>query len=173
MWTEDKASFHGQYYDIEGAINEPKGVQQPHIPLWIGGGGEKVTLKLAARWGNATNFGNGNLEIVRQKMAVLRRHCEDLGRDFDSLTRSTGMNIFLLEKGEDPEKATERARGTASFDDFARGNFVGTAEQIAERIEKLANAGINYIITYFPRVAYDQAMLHRFAKEVMPQFQTG
>ena len=57
MWTEEKPEFHGKYYTIDGPINQPKGVQQPHIPLWIGGSGEQVTLKLVARFGDASNFG--------------------------------------------------------------------------------------------------------------------
>src|SRR5215475_3164032 len=53
MWTEPFATFEGRYYQVRGAINQPKGVQQPHIPLWIGGGGEQVTLKLLAQYGDA------------------------------------------------------------------------------------------------------------------------
>jgi alkanesulfonate monooxygenase SsuD/methylene tetrahydromethanopterin reductase-like flavin-dependent oxidoreductase (luciferase family) len=51
LWTEDKPVFHGKYYTIDGPINEPKGVQKPHPPIWIGGGGETVTLKLVAKFG--------------------------------------------------------------------------------------------------------------------------
>src|SRR4051812_28925964 len=60
MWTEPYATFEGQFYQVRGAINEPKGVQKPHIPIWIGGGGEKVTLKLVAKYGDACNFGGPN-----------------------------------------------------------------------------------------------------------------
>jgi F420-dependent oxidoreductase-like protein len=171
MWTEPQATFRGRFHTVEGAINEPKGVQQPHIPLWIGGGGEQVTLKLVARWGAASNFGNGNLETVDHKLDVLRRHCQDLGRDFDTLTRSTNMTIFLLDEGEDPERATARARGARSYEEFARDAFVGTVDQIAQHVERLEAAGITYVITYFPRVAYDQTILQRFAAEIAPRFQ--
>ncbi len=172
MWTEEKASFQGKVYTIDGAINEPKGVQRPHIPLWLGGGGEKVTLKLVAQWGNASNFGGGNLDVVRQKIGVLRTHCENLGRDFDSLVRSTNMNIVVLEPGEDAEQVTKPMRGERPYEEFARDNFIGTPDQLADHIEQLIAEGINYIITYFPRVAYDHTMLHRFAEEVMPRFST-
>src|SRR4051812_181540 len=57
MWTEDYPEFHGKYYQIDRPINEPKGVQQPHIPLWIGGSGPKVTLRLVARFADACNLG--------------------------------------------------------------------------------------------------------------------
>ncbi len=170
MWTEEKASFKGKYHTVDGAINEPKGVQKPHIPLWLGGGGEQVTLKLVAQWADASNFGGGDPAQVRQKMAVLKKHCTEAGRDFNSLTRSTGLGVFLINPGEDPAQATQKARGKASFEDFARGTLVGTADQITARIEALAKEEINYIIVSLPRVAYDHTQLHRFAEQVMPRF---
>ena len=169
MWTEEQASFEGQYYAIDGAINEPKGVQKPHIPLWIGGGGEKVTLKLVAQWGNASNFG-GDLEMVEHKLAVLKQHCDNLGRDYDSLVRSSNLNIFLLQAGEDPEQATAAARGERTYEEFAKATMVVTVDQLTAHIEQLVDLGINYVITYFPRVAYDHGHLQRFAQEIMPRF---
>ncbi len=170
MWTEEKPTFQGKYYTIDGAINEPKGVQTPHIPLWLGGGGEKVTLKLVAQWGNGCNVGGGNLDTVKQKLDVLRGHCQALGRNFDDITHSTNMNIFLLNPGDNPEQATTQVRGQTSYEDFANGCFVGTPAQITEHIQKLGDLGVDYLITYFHRVAYDQTMLRRFASEVIPAF---
>jgi F420-dependent oxidoreductase-like protein len=171
MWTEEKASFHGKYYTIDGAINEPKGVQKPHVPLWIGGGGEQVTLKLVAQWGQACNVGGGRVDLVKQKLDILRGHCEALGRDYATVTRSTNMNIFLLEDGADPEEATAQVRGAKSLEEYRNDAFVMTAAQVRAHIEKLAAVGVDYIITYFPRVAYDHTMLQRFAAEVAPHFQ--
>lgn len=170
MWTDEKASFKGQYYTIDGAINEPKGVQQPHMPLWLGGGGEKVTLKLVAQFAQGCNVGGGDPALIRQKLAVLREHCDALGRDFNSIVRSTGMNVFIVDQGEDVEKATAQARGKASLDEFKKGVVVGTVEQISERIQQVVDAGADYIIMSFPRVAYDHTLLQRFAAEVMPKF---
>ncbi len=170
LWTDEKASFQGEYYTLDGAINEPKGVQQPHIPLWLGGGGEQVTLKLVAKWGDACNVGGGNVDMVRQKLGVLRDHCDKLGRDYNTVTKSTNMNLFLLEDGDDPEKATEKCRGNTPYADFSKGTFVMTKAQVTERIEQLIDAGATYIITYFPRVAYDHSHLECFAAEIMPQF---
>ena len=93
-----------------------------------------------------------------------------MGRDYETITRSTNLNTFILEDGADPEKATAKARGKTGFEDYSRGTFVATAGQLVERIEKLIEAGANYINTYFPRIAYDHSMLTRFAEEVMPRF---
>ena len=84
MWEQEEATFEGKYYQIHGAINQPKGVQKPHIPILIGGGGEKVTLKLVAQYGDACNVG-GDLQMVEHKLAVLKQHCETLGRDFSEI----------------------------------------------------------------------------------------
>ena len=72
LWQEPRASFKGQYYRLKDAINEPKGVQQPHVPLWIGGGGEQVTLKLVAEYGDACNITDStDPEFYRHKFEVL------------------------------------------------------------------------------------------------------
>jgi F420-dependent oxidoreductase-like protein len=169
MWTEEYPVFQGKYYSIDKPINEPKGVQKPHIPLWIGGGGEQVTLKLVAKWGDACNVG-GDPDTLRHKFAVLRGHCDQLGRNYDEIVRSTGISVFLLDAGDDPARATAQARGQTSYEEFARNVIIGTPDQVAARIEPLVAAGANYFITSFPRIAYDQTMLRRFAEEVMPRF---
>jgi F420-dependent oxidoreductase-like protein len=170
MWTEEKASFQGEYYTLDGAINEPKGVQKPHIPLWLGGGGETVTLKLVAQWGSASNFGVGKLDACEQKLGVLRQHCADVGRDFDSLVRSTNMNLVLIAPGADPVQASAPYRGAASFEDFTKNTFVMTPIEAVDHVQKLGDLGINYVITYFPRVAMDHGMMQDFAENVIPAF---
>ncbi|HEY0068334.1 MAG TPA: LLM class F420-dependent oxidoreductase, partial [Chloroflexia bacterium] len=71
MWKEPYATFEGKYYQVQGAINEPKGVQQPHIPIWVGGSGEKVTLKLVAKYGDACNITSLAPEGYRHKFDIL------------------------------------------------------------------------------------------------------
>ncbi len=172
MWTEDYPKFQGKYYTIDGAINEPKGVQKPHIPLWIGGGGEKVTLKLVAKWGDACNV-TSDVEQLSHKLEVLKGHCNTVGRDYDEIIKSTSLSIHLIENEGQEEQETAQARGDKSYEEYAKGNIVGTPEQVVERIVPLINAGANYFILSFPRIAYDQSHLQRFAKEVMPQFETS
>src|SRR6266487_3197162 len=99
MWTQQEATFEGTYYQVRGAINQPKGVQKPHIPILIGGGGEKVTLKLVAQYGDACNV-LGDLETIRHKLAVLKTHCESVGRDYESIYRTTGSFCSIAESDE-------------------------------------------------------------------------
>lgn len=170
MWTEEKPVYNGKFYTIDGPINEPKGIQKPHIPLWLGGGGEKVTLKLVAKYGQACNVGGGNPDTVRQKLAVLKEHCDALGRDYTSIAKSTNLNVFMINPGDDPEHATAKARGKASLEEFRKATFVGTAEQVRERVGQLVDAGADYIITYLPRVAYERERVAQFADEVVTHF---
>ena len=170
MWTEDDVVFDGEFYQIDRPINEPKGVQSPHPSFWIGGSGEKVTLRLVARWADACNVIARDPETLRHKFDVLRGHCDDLGRDYEEITRSNSVNVYLLEEGEDPEEATSLARGTRSYDEYSKEFMVGTADEISERLQPKVDAGVNYFIVYLPRVAYEPAMVERFAKEVIPNF---
>ncbi len=152
-------------------INEPKGARKPHPSFWIGGGGEKVTLKLVAKYGDAGQHRRRRPRgCSSSKAAVLKAHCDKLGRDYDSIIKSTSLNVFPIEAGADPEKATAKARGRQSFEQFADANVVGTADEIAAKVEALVEAGSDYLITYIPGVAYDHEPLHRFASEVIPRF---
>ena len=170
MWTEDKPVFKGKYYTIDGPINEPKGARKPHPEFWLGGGGEKVTLKLVAKWADGCNIGGGNPDVIRQKLDVLRGHCETLGRDINEITISTGMDVHLLADGEDPDKAADWTGGMMSSEQYQRQFKVGNADQITAKIQDAVDAGANYIIVYLPQLAYNQDMLRRFAETVIPRF---
>jgi F420-dependent oxidoreductase-like protein len=172
MWTEERPEFHGEYYHIDGPINEPKGVQKPYPSLWIGGSGEQVTLKLVAQYGNACNIG-GTPDTIRNKLDVLRTHCETAGRAYEDIIRSSNMGIFLIKPGEDPEKVTEKARRATgiSYELYAQNVTIGTPDEIRRAIAERVDAGINYVICSFPLIAYDHEQLYQFAEEVIPHFQ--
>ena len=161
MWTQDAFEFKGRHYSVDKPFNEPKGVRKPHPSLWIGGGGEKVTLKLVARYGDAANIGGGNPDVIRDKLAILRRHCDTAGRDYGDIVKSTNLNVFPIEAGDDPQRATERARGPIDWDTFAGQTVIGTDAQIADRLSAAIEAGADYLILYVPGVAYDLDLVGR------------
>lgn len=173
MWTQDNPQFEGEYYHIRGPINEPKGVRKPHPSLWLGGGGETITLKLVAQYANACNVGGGNPEVIKQKLEVLQQHCETAGRNYADIIKSTSINIVLIDDGADRETATEHYRKTYgwSLEELEKQAVVGTAEEVTNKIQAAVDAGANYIITYFPRIAYDHSMMQRFATEIASRFQ--
>jgi F420-dependent oxidoreductase-like protein len=171
MWTEDRPTFTGKRYTIDGPINEPKNAGMKKVPLWIGGGGEQVTLRLVAQYGDACNVGGGNSEVIRHKLEVLQGHCEREGRDYDEITKSTTFELYPIAPGADPEQATAKVRekrGGMGFEQFTKGVRVGTPEQLAEQIQAGIDAGANYIINYIPGLAYDTDPMHRYNEEVIP-----
>ena len=101
---------------------------------------------------------------------MLRGHCESVDRDYEEITRSTSINVYLLREGEDPEEATSEARGSQSYDEYSRQFMVGTADEISERLQPMVDAGVEYFVVYLPRVAYDQEPVRRFGKEVAARF---
>lgn len=164
MWVEDRPTFQGRYYSIDEPINEPKGVRKPHPSFWIGGSGEKVTLRLVAEYADACNVG-GDADTLRHKFAVLQDHCQAVNRPYKSIIRSTSLeDIILLRSGETKEQAIANARSATGV------SFAGTSEQLTEHIQSLVEAGVTYFIVSFPRIAYDLDPLYRFAEEVIPQF---
>jgi F420-dependent oxidoreductase-like protein len=170
LWTENEVQFKGKYYSVDKPINEPKGVRKPHPSLWIGGGGEKVTLKLVAQYGDAANIGGGDPDTIREKAAILKDHCDRLGRNYDDIIKSTSLNIFPIDAGDDPQRATEKARGGVDWDRFSAQTIIGTEDEIADKVDAALQAGADYMIFYVPGVAHDldlvaraEAVARRFA----------
>lgn len=161
MWTEDGFQYNGKYYSVDKPYNEPKGVRKPHPSLWIGGGGEKVTLKLVAKYGDAANVGGGDPAVIRNKLAILKSHCDNLGRDYDRIIKSTSLNVFPIDAGDDPKAATERARGGVDWDGFAAQTVIGTDDEIAAKVDGALEAGADYLIFYVPGVAHDLDLVQR------------
>ncbi len=161
MWTQDQFQFSGKYYSVDKPYNEPKGVRKPHPSLWIGGGGEKVTLKLVAQYGDAANIGGGDPATITAKLAILKQHCENLGRDHNEIIKSTNLNVFPIDAGDDPKAATERARGGVDWDRFAAQTIIGTDDEIAAKVDAALEAGADYVIFYVPGVAHDLDLVAR------------
>jgi F420-dependent oxidoreductase-like protein len=155
MWTEDDVVFNGKYYSVDKPINEPKGLRKPHPSFWIGGGGPKVTLKLVAQYADACNVGGGDPDALRVKLAILKQHCDTVGRDYASIIKSTDMFVFPLENGEDPKSATRMARGPLAWERFERMYKIETLDSLAGRVEAAIEAGADYVNFYVPGVAYD------------------
>ena len=93
LWTQELTSFAGRHYQLTGAVAEPKPVQQPHPPIWIGGAGRRRTLRTAAQHASAWNAPGGSPEEVADLSGVLDRHCADIGRDPSEIRRSVQVRI--------------------------------------------------------------------------------
>jgi F420-dependent oxidoreductase-like protein len=181
MWTQDEATFEGTYYQVHGAINQPKGVQRPHILLLIGGSGEKVTLKLVAQYADACDI-FGDLATITRKLAVLKAHCEAVGRDYESIHRMTRTMCIIAETDEQalasiPEEVKahidtlirkEEWHGaiaiapTQLWSSFL--GLVGSPETIRQQIAAYEAAGVQEMRLIFPDAVHLES-IRRFAKE--------
>lgn len=177
MWTEEEVAFDGKHYQLDGAICQPKPLQQPHLPFWIAGGGEKLTLNVAARYAAYTNFAD-SVEGFVHKSEILRGHCDDVGRDFDAIVRSTNFNVVCEETEADVEDRIGSIKDHYSrfvTADRLEGiermlrKTAGTPEQLVEQIARWSEVGLGYAIVYFQEAAYDTSGLERFARDVIPQ----
>ena len=180
MWTEDEVTYDGKHYQLKGAISQPKPVQNPHIPIWVAGGGEKVTLKIAATHAQYTNFGGDSFDNFVHKSEILKGHCRDVGTDFDSITRSTNFNVLTAETeaGVQEKLAWLKAHMRRYVPDQERADrfssaydaHSGTPDQVISILKKYQDEGMGYAIVNFADVAYDRSSIELFAREVMPAF---
>lgn len=174
MWTEEKASFEGEYYSIDGAICTPKPVQKPHIPFWIAGGGEKLTLNVAARYAAYTNFAN-DLATFMHKSEALKGHCEEIGRDFDEITRTINLDVVCADSEAEAFRRIDEieARIRPMLGDKTDSHLAevrkrsGPPDKIIEFLEPFADAGAGYAIVRFKDAAYDTSGIELFGREVI------
>ncbi len=177
MWAEDEVRYDGRYYQLEGAISRPKPIQGT-IPIWVAGGGEKLTLRVAARFADYTNFGWTVDEFVH-KSEVLAGHTSAIDRDYDEIVRSSLFTILVAETETDVQaKIGEyvgrigalagQDKAESARESLLAGGLVGTSEQVVEQLRPWAEAGMSYTIGYFPDAAYDSTSLELFAQDVVP-----
>jgi len=166
MWTQDEAVFEGKYYHVRGAINQPKGVQKPHIPLLIGGGGEQVTLKLVAQYGDACNLGHLDVEGLEHKFSILKMHCDEVGRDYNSIRRTVLFNCAIAETDEEAMAKSRPFQRNIPSGRIREQALVGTPDVIRKRLEEIEQAGAQEIILYMPDSAQLEAV-RMFARECM------
>ena len=163
MWTQEEATFEGTYYQVKGAINQPKGVQKPHIPLLIGGGGEKVTLRLVAQYGDACNVG-GDITTIKHKFAVLKQHCDELGRDYNSIRRTTLIDDCAIAETEEAAIAKLTPAQRNNLESLRQAQLIGTPAMIRQRLKELEEAGVQEIIIHFVDAAKLESV-RMFARE--------
>jgi F420-dependent oxidoreductase-like protein len=178
LWTTGEATLAGKHYQVDGAICQPLPLQVGGIPLWIAGGGERKTLRIAAKYGQYTNF-DTTPEAWTRKSEILAQHCKEVGTDFDAIVRSGNFNVIIGETDKDvsdklawvrahyqpliPADSLERQVAMLSA-----GPLVGTPEKITEHLSELADLGLAYTIAHFLDAAYDRSSIELFASTVIP-----
>jgi F420-dependent oxidoreductase-like protein len=165
MWTQDEATFEGTYHHVRGAINQPRGVQHPHIPLLIGGGGEKVTLKLVAQYGDACNVG-GDIATIKHKFAVLKQHCEALGCDYQRIRRTVLIDDCAIADTEEAVIAKLTPAQQSNLEELRKTELIGTPAMIRQRLAEYEEAGVQELIIRFVDAPQLESV-RLFARECM------
>lgn len=146
MWTEEpSASFKGKYYQIHNAYCNPKPIQKPTPPILVGGSGEKRTLKIVAKYADACNL-FGSAETVRKKLDILKTHCRNVNRDYDSILKTKLGVVVIDNDGLMAKKKVQQAfigMPEAQLREFA---IYGTPDDVLKQIKEFEDVGIQYLI---------------------------
>lgn len=156
LWTEEKVTYHGKHYKIENAYCGPKPIQKPHPPVLIGGGGEELTLRLVARHADKSNF-SGSVDLVSRKLDVLKKYCSSLGRDYNSIEKTSSISVVIHSTREkylqDMQKRYAIEGKPSSFEEWlknAASTYVaGTPEECLKRIKEYVDLGITHFMIRF------------------------
>jgi F420-dependent oxidoreductase-like protein len=169
MWTEERATFEGRHFHVRDAICSPKPIQQPHVPILIGGNGAKVTLRIVAEHAQAHNIGLGDAATCRKVLADLREHCDRLGRDYASIWKTRLTPILFAESEADIQRRIDHLRPVAEPEaDFRNRTLIGTVEQVTAQLQELIDAGIEgFVVSFFDVDAVTP--LRTLMREVAPK----
>jgi alkanesulfonate monooxygenase SsuD/methylene tetrahydromethanopterin reductase-like flavin-dependent oxidoreductase (luciferase family) len=172
LWSEETFSFEGKYFRLDEARLAPKPVQDPFVPILIGGGGEKVTLRQVAQWADVSNFSphewSGSafrISDVERKYAALRAHCQAVGRPYESILRSHFTPLLTLAENE---ADLERKRANARIPDrqLRTVPVFATPDQAIVHYQALADVGAQYFLATIN--GSDDETVRLFAEAVVP-----
>ena len=153
MWTEEKANYHGKYYTINEAECLPKPLQKPHPPITIGGGGEKLTMRVAAQYAERCDWGyTPSIEQYRHKLEILKTHCNSVGRDFQEIEKSCwlGGQIFIAQNRQEiDEKVSQWKPQNVSLEDFKKSSFIVTPDECKQKIQEYLGLGVTHFMLFF------------------------
>jgi F420-dependent oxidoreductase-like protein len=168
MWTNAETNYDGKYYKMSRANCDPKPLQQPTPPVWIGGGGEQLTLRVVAEHADVSNFGS-SLEEFTKKRAILQDHCRIIGRDEDTIRKTISSEVFIRETEKEVIEAGSKNLWGEPAESWRAKALVGTPEQVSEKIQKYLDAGCTGFIPWCADYPSTET-LELFATKVIPNF---
>ena len=159
MTTQDKASFEGDYYKIKDAINQPKPLQKPYPPLWVCGGGEKVTLKLLAKYGD---YGNWDVDVEGfvHKSKILKTHCEEQNRNYSDIKKTLHTNVIIGNNEKDLDTKINKIVGVTGIpkEMYIDRPLVGVKEKVFDTIDEFSSVECEYLIAYIPDIVWGDTL---------------
>lgn len=147
MWTQEETNYDGKYYNLVRGNCDPKPLQKPHPPIWIGGGGEQLTLRVVARYADYSNFG-GSLEDFARKREILKGHCAAVGRDEAEIGKTWSPDVFIRRTEKELKTSGSLSLRGDPFDEWQKNNLVGTVEQVTEKVQKYIDLGCSGFIPW-------------------------
>ena len=174
IWTEEKPSFSGKYYNIREPICNPKPLQKPHPPILIGGRGRRLMMRVVAKHADRWNWPPAvpcTPEVYSEYCEILWRNCEAVGRDPDRIIKSLGDICHISD--DKTELKTEISRykpDELSMEDYCF-HLIGTPEECIEKINVYKDLGISELVLQFPSLAAGETRdVELFAEKVIPAF---
>ncbi len=164
LFADKRANFKGKYYAIADAPLNPKPIQKPHPPILIGGSGEKVMLRIVAKYADRWNCPAG-YDSFERKLGILKDHCKAVGRDINAITISEQLLICMGATSAEVEQKWQ----TAKRFPFSSTGIKGTPPEIVAQLRDRVKKGITMFTIFFSDFAPPQT-LETFAREVMPHF---
>jgi F420-dependent oxidoreductase-like protein len=165
MFTDKHANFEGRYHRVTNAPNNPKPIQKPHPPITVGGSGEKVMLRLVARYADRWNIPSG-YRSLDDKLLAFKNHCQAVGRDFNTVEISEQLLVCIGRSEDEVEQKWKLAKGLKPF---IYTGTKGTPRQIIEALNQRVGKGIKMFTIFFSDFAPPDT-IELFAREVMPAF---
>jgi F420-dependent oxidoreductase-like protein len=162
LWSEETVDHKGPQLTFDGAFCDPKPLRSPRPPILIGGGGEKVTLRIEARHADRTNWQVGIDGFVR-KSELLAGYCDDIGRDPASIIRTHGPDCRIFDSEADLARWLDEPDGGdlwggTPHDTYVADNLVGTVEQVTEKAQAFVEAGCRGFVNWFRDFPSDESM---------------
>ena len=159
LLTQERTTFHGKFFDLDDAQCEPKPLQQ-RLPIWIGGGGERVTLRIAAEHADGWNVPFLAPDAWAHKSSVLDEHCARVGRDPASITRSVNVGMAFSD-----EQLRQQFGPMSEW--IKPGVLSGSVPEMVDKVAAYVDAGASMVVLAL-RAPFDRDGLERFAAEVIP-----
>jgi F420-dependent oxidoreductase-like protein len=174
LWTKERSDFVGKHYTLTSAACEPKPVQKPHPPIWVGGMGEKKTLRIVAEHADGWNAFPLPIPQMREKVDVLRDHCAAVGRDFDSISKQLGIRAIVREDPNEVEAelAHFAEQSQLPLDRARQMAIAGTPAEVADSLLPYVDVGFDWFLL-MERMPLDYDTLQLFMREVVPRLRDG
>jgi alkanesulfonate monooxygenase SsuD/methylene tetrahydromethanopterin reductase-like flavin-dependent oxidoreductase (luciferase family) len=176
LWTREESNFTGKHFQLNKASCTPKPIQHPHPPITIASWGEKLGLRVVARYADRSNFGLVPFDTIKHKLSVLRKHCESVGRDYESIIKSAEIGVILHstydEYIEEMRKRFDYNVGEGSFEEWVKEAekcfITGTPEMCIEQLQEYIDLGLSYFMIRFGDLP-DLNGIRLFQREVAPK----